>query len=89
MRWNCAPVDPVINDHFGDALWMVGRRTEARFQWKRALSFEPTDKDAERIRRKLDDGLDIVLEEEKAEGLPGIIGRNTDGEEAPKDKDGG
>ena len=35
------PVDPVINDHYGDALWMVGRKTEARFQWKRALSFKP------------------------------------------------
>ena len=83
------PVDPVINDHFGDALWMVGRKTEARFQWRRALSFEPEDKDAKRIRRKLDDGLDIVLEEEKAEGLPGIIGRNTDQEDGEKTNDGG
>ena len=79
------PVDPVINDHFGDALWMVGRRTEARFQWKRALSFEPTEKDAIRIRRKLDEGLDKILAEEKAEGLPGIIGRK---DETPN-KDGG
>ncbi|MEM7211287.1 MAG: tetratricopeptide repeat protein [Pseudomonadota bacterium] len=82
------PVDPVINDHFGDALWMVGRQIEARFQWKRALSFEPEDKDATRIRRKLDVGLDIVLDEEREQGLPGIIGRNgtSDGE---TDKDGG
>ncbi|MEM7057239.1 MAG: tetratricopeptide repeat protein [Pseudomonadota bacterium] len=83
------PVDPVINDHFGDALWMVGRKTEARFQWRRALSFEPTDKDADRIRRKLEEGLDIILEEEKAEGLPGIIGRNSDTEGAEKTNDGG
>ncbi|MEM9140539.1 MAG: tetratricopeptide repeat protein [Pseudomonadota bacterium] len=84
------PVDPVINDHFGDALWMVGRRTEAKFQWKRALSFEPTDKDAERIRRKLDEGLDVVLEAEKAEGLPGIFGRNTDTtQDEQKTEDGG
>ncbi len=69
------PVDPVINDHYGDALWMVGRKTEARFQWKRALSFEPEDAEAERIRRKLDVGLDVVLADEKAEGEPGIIGR--------------
>lgn len=72
------PVDPVINDHFGDSLWMVGRRTEARFQWKRALSFKPEDKDAKRIREKLEVGLDAVLEREQAEGLPGIIGRTTD-----------
>ncbi len=60
------PVDPVINDHFGDALWMIGRRIEARFQWKRSLSFEPEEKDAERIRRKLAAGLDTVLAEEAA-----------------------
>lgn len=71
------PVDAVINDHFGDALWMVGRRTEARFQWKRALSFDPDDDVAERIRRKLEVGLDKVLAEEKEEGIIGIIGRNS------------
>ena len=68
------PVDPVINDHFGDALWMVGRHNEAVFQWKRAMSFEPEEKDAERIRRKLADGLDQVLAEEEAAGTPAIIG---------------
>ena len=82
------PVDPVINDHFGDALWMVGRKIEARFQWKRALSFEPEEKDLKRIRRKLDVGLDVVLEEEREQGLPGIIGRNG-ATEGATDKDGG
>ncbi|MDH3668124.1 MAG: tetratricopeptide repeat protein [Paracoccaceae bacterium] len=67
------PVDPVINDHFGDALWMVGRRTEARFQWKRALSFEPEEQEAERIRRKLVQGLDKILAEEEAAGNPAIF----------------
>ncbi|WP_322890401.1 MULTISPECIES: tetratricopeptide repeat protein [unclassified Yoonia] len=55
------PVDPVINDHLGDAYWAVGRTTEARFQWQRALSFNPTEIDAQRIRDKLDRGLDLVL----------------------------
>lgn len=82
------PVDPVINDHFGDALWMVGRKTEARFQWKRSLSFEPEDEVADRIRRKLERGLDAILFEEKAEGLPGIIGRSTP-KPAEGTKDGG
>ncbi len=71
------PVDPVINDHFGDSLWMVGRRIEARFQWKRSLSFEPKEEDAERIRRKLALGLDTVLAEEAVAGNPAII--QTDG----------
>lgn len=64
------PTDPIINDHLGDVLWMVGREREARFQWQRALSLEPeTEEDAERIRRKLEVGLDQVLaEEEGGEG---------------------
>jgi Flp pilus assembly protein TadD len=66
-------VDPVINDHFGDALWMVGRHTEARFQWKRSLSFKPEEDDAERIRKKLQVGLDTVLAEEQVAGNPPLI----------------
>lgn len=58
------PVDPIINDHLGDVYWMVGRQNEARFQWYRALSFEPEEKDAERIRQKLEQGLDVVLKTE-------------------------
>jgi tetratricopeptide (TPR) repeat protein len=68
------PVDPVVNDHLGDVLWAVGRFTEAEFQWKRALSFvdedeQTPDLDPERIRRKLEIGLDAVLEEEGAPPL--------------------
>jgi len=56
------PDDPVINDHLGDVLWMVGRKREAEFQWRRALSFGPADDlDMDRIRRKLEVGLDKVL----------------------------
>ncbi len=68
------PVDPVVNDHLGDVYWAVGRDREAEFQWKRALSFiDPDDTDGEadpdRIRRKLEIGLDAVLAEEGAEPL--------------------
>lgn len=61
------PVDPVVTDHLGDVYWAVGRRMEARFQWRRALSFNPEEKEADRIRQKLDQGLDAVL---AAEGGP-------------------
>ncbi|GLO71768.1 hypothetical protein MACH17_32850 [Phaeobacter inhibens] len=68
------PVDPVVNDHLGDVYWAVGRAREAEFQWKRALSFiDPEDTDSEadpdRIRRKLETGLDAVLAEEGAAPL--------------------
>lgn len=62
------PVDPIVNDHLGDVYWKVGRKTEARFQWHRALSFIGEDSapeaDPDRIRQKLDVGLDAVLEAE-------------------------
>jgi tetratricopeptide (TPR) repeat protein len=62
-------VDPVVNDHLGDVYWAVGRAREAEFQWRRALSFidrntMDTEADPDRIRRKLEVGLGIVLDEE-------------------------
>lgn len=66
------PVDPIVTDHLGDVYWAVGRKREAEFQWHRALSFDPEEKDAVRIRRKLEIGLDAVLAEE---GLPPLSER--------------
>ena len=63
------PVDPVVTDHLGDVYWAVGRKLEAQFQWRRALSYDPEEKDAIRIRRKLELGLDKVLAEEGAAPL--------------------
>lgn len=64
------PVDPIINDHLGDAYWAVGRKREARFQWRRALSFDPEEKDETRIKLKLKIGLDEVLIQE---GSPPLL----------------
>lgn len=68
------PVEPILNDHLGDTYWAVGRKREAEFQWSRALSFITDDTDLtelnpDRIRRKLEVGLDVVLEEEGADPL--------------------
>ena len=51
------PLDPIINDHLGDAYWRVGRKYEARFQWKRALSFDPEIEEVRKIRSKIENGL--------------------------------
>lgn len=72
------PVDPVVTDHLGDVYWMVGRKLEAQFQWRRALSFDPTEKDATRIRRKLEVGLDVVMSEEEASAAPVKAAENGD-----------
>lgn len=66
------PVDTVVTDHLGDVYWAVGRKLEAAFQWQRASSFDPAEKDAARIKRKLDVGLDAVLAEEGAAPLKPI-----------------
>ncbi len=71
------PIDPIVNDHLGDVYWSVGRFLEAEFQWKRALSFvdygdASQEADPDRIRRKLEVGLDQVLEEEGAEPLRAV-----------------
>ncbi|MCB1388860.1 MAG: tetratricopeptide repeat protein [Rhodobacteraceae bacterium] len=59
-----APTDAILNDHLGDVYWAVGRQREARFQWRRALSFAPADDlDEDRLRRKLEIGLDAVRAE--------------------------
>jgi len=63
------PNDSIVNDHLGDVYWMVGRFREAEFQWSRALSFDPDPAEADRIRLKLDLGLDAVLTRE-AETAP-------------------
>jgi len=68
------PMDPVLNDHLGDIFWAVDRKREAEFQWRRALSFVTDDTDLtelnpDRIRRKLEVGLDQVLQEEGGEPI--------------------
>lgn len=74
--------DPLVNDHLGDIYWKVGRKREAEIQWKRALSLDPevnNDVDPDRIRAKLDRGLDAVLAEEgdAAETPPARAGAET------------
>ena len=60
----------VVTDHLGDVYWMNDRKLEARFQWRRALSFNPTEKDKARILRKLEVGLDAVMAAEGATEAP-------------------
>lgn len=48
--------DPEINNHLGDAYWMVGRRDEAVFQWNRVLTLQPDDKMRADAEKKLASG---------------------------------
>lgn len=72
------PVDPTVTDHLGDVYWMAGRQREAEFQWRRALSFDPDEKLAERIRAKLERGLEAVMAEEAAAPAPAALSSDGD-----------
>ena len=52
------PEDPVINDHYGDVLWMNGNKIQARYYWKNTLNLEDTeDNMKDKIKNKLILGL--------------------------------
>ncbi len=60
------PEDPTVNDHLGDAYWRVGRQTEAKFQWQRALTFKPEPEAEAAIKRKLTDGLQPFMDQQSS-----------------------
>ena len=37
------PTDPIVNDHYGDILWKLGRKTQANYFWKNVLTFEDVE----------------------------------------------
>lgn len=49
--------DPAINDHLGDAYWMVGKKAEARYQWIRVLSLAPEERLRTLAEAKIKNGL--------------------------------
>jgi tetratricopeptide (TPR) repeat protein len=60
------PEDPTLNDHLGDAFWKVGREREARFQWSQALSLNPEPEDVDKIKAKLERGLETKAQAKNA-----------------------
>lgn len=67
------PVDPTVNDHLGDAYWRIGRKNEARFQWKRALLFNPEKEQEAELNKKLQQGLpelDAIRDKSTANNEP-------------------
>ena len=39
------PMDPVINDHYGDNLWMLNKKIQARHAWSNVLKLDRTEKE--------------------------------------------
>jgi len=56
------PTDPIINDHYGDNLWMLKKNIQARHIWKNILNLEKTEKKLrEQISKKLLFGIESKL----------------------------
>jgi tetratricopeptide (TPR) repeat protein len=53
--------DATINAHLGDAYWAAGRRLQAQFQWRRALTLNPEPADAAKLEAKLRQSASAVI----------------------------
>ena len=52
------PEDPIVNDHYGDILWMLDRKIQARYFWSNVLEMENTENEMiENINKKMIEGL--------------------------------
>ena len=52
------PEDPIVNDHYGDILWKLDRKIQARYFWENVLNLDETeDEIKKKIKVKLIEGL--------------------------------
>ena len=54
------PDDPIVNDHYGDILWKMNRKIEAKYYWQSVLSFEDTE---EKMKKNINNKILRGLEE--------------------------
>ena len=55
------PNDPIINDHYGDVLWKLNRKIQAKYYWQSSFNSKETEYELKmKIKRKLLKGLDKV-----------------------------
>ena len=52
------PDDAIVNDHYGDILWKLGRKIQARYFWKSAFKMDDVDEELlQKINSKIIKGL--------------------------------
>jgi len=52
------PDDPIVNDHYGDILWRLNRKIQARYFWSNVLDMESVEDDMiKKINIKIENGL--------------------------------
>ena len=53
------PDDPIVNDHYGDILWKLERKIQARYFWSTVLKMDDVEEDLlDKIKNKLIIGLE-------------------------------
>ena len=53
------PDDPIVNDHYGDILWKLNRKIQARYFWKNVLKMDEAEEEMlKKINIKLVEGLE-------------------------------
>ena len=51
------PDDPIVNDHYGDVLWQLNRKLQAKYFWENVLKLDETEEEMKKeIEKKLIDG---------------------------------
>ena len=56
------PLDPIINDHYADTLWMLNKSVQARYFWKNILNLDSSEqKLKDEVNEKLIFGIDKKL----------------------------
>ncbi len=53
------PNDPIVNDHYGDVLWKLNRKIQAKYYWKSVIDSKDSENDMKKnVSKKLLKGLD-------------------------------
>ena len=55
------PYDPIVNDHYGDILWMLNRKIQARYFWNNVLNLDETEDEMKiDIKKKIIYGIEKI-----------------------------
>ena len=55
------PNDPIVNDHYGDILWMLNKKIQARYFWKNVLTLDETEEEMKKnVKKKLLNGINKI-----------------------------
>ena len=46
------PLDPIINDHYADTLWMLNKKIQANYFWNYVLSLDDVEEETKKVINK-------------------------------------